>query len=210
MFRENIRRQLARGIRYIVRPFGQFDLSVVYAMDLTQPLKEFKARIPIGISHADEDDIDELLDMNPYHNRQVIAGRLRAGAKCFVARIDGRIIGFNWIGFNSVRDDEFNVRLKQNDVYCLDARVAENFRGMGIHTELLFAMLVYSRHCGFKTAYTRVSAMHRDSWKTHLRLGWREVGTTYFFNPHSNNGFRFQLTGPLVYPVEVFRKSITV
>ena len=77
--------------------FGRFDLSVVYTMNLSQPLKEYRARFLIDVSQASEADVDELVKLNPYHGKTVITKRLRAGAKCFVARVEGRIVGFNWI-----------------------------------------------------------------------------------------------------------------
>ena len=186
---------------------GRFDLSVVYTMNLSQPLKEYRARFPIDVSQASEADVDELVKLNPYNDKKVITKRLRASAKCFVARVDGKIVGFNWIAFRSVRDDEFIVNLKDGDVYCLDARVSQAYRGNGIHTELLFAMLTYAQERGFAHAYTRVSAMHRDSWKTHLRLGWNEIGTIYFFRPKFIKNAARILTSPAIYPLQVMREQ---
>lgn len=206
MFYENSRRQIGRAIRRIANMFGNFELSVVYAMDLKSPLREYKARVPFDLSQATLEDVDELVDLNPYHNRGVIMGRMRAGAKCFVARVDGKIIGYNWIAFRAVRDDDFIVKLKDDDVYCLDALVASAYRGNGIHTELLFAMLAYAQQSGFSHAYTRVSAMHRDSWKTHLRLGWNEIGTIYFFRPKFISNATRIFTGPQIYPLQVQRE----
>lgn len=205
MKRQDLRRQLARVARRLVRPFGIFDLSVVYAMDLRHPPEPYHAAVPIEIAVAGPADVDEIVALNPYHDRSVITGRMKAGAKCFVARIGGRIVGFNWIAVGRVRDDDFQVTLGDGEVYCLDARVVPEYRGNGIHTALLFAMLDHARSLGFAVAYTRVSAMHRDSWKTHLRLGWREIGTTFFFRPHAGIAARFALVGPCVYPVEVHR-----
>ncbi len=207
MLYQNTRRQISRVVRRLVSLFGRFDLSVVYTMNLAQPLKEYSARLPIDVSRASEADVDELVKLNPYHGKKVITERLRAGAKCFVARVEGRIVGFNWIAFGSVRDDEFIVNLNDGDVYCLDARVSRAYRGNGIHTELLFAMLAYAQERGFAHAYTRVSAMHRDSWKTHLRLGWNEIGTIYFFQPKFARNAARLFTGPAVYPVQVLREQ---
>ena len=201
MLRNNLRRQVARGFRYLLRPLGRYELSVLYALDLEKPPVPSKSRIDVEISIAGLGDADEITAMNPYHGRHVIIDRMDAGVLCFVARIEEKIVGINWLALCKAQDDEFEIRLGVDEVYCLDARVALPYRGRGIHHELLYRMLLHAHENGFRRAYTRVSAMNRDSWKAHVKMGWKEVGTTYFFQPKSHLPMRSALIGPQIYPL---------
>jgi RimJ/RimL family protein N-acetyltransferase len=82
----------------------------------------------------------------------------------------------------------------------MDAHTIEPYRGNAIHTELLYRCLDYAKSQNAQHAYTRVSAMNVASWKSHLRLGWVEVGRTYLLWPDTPNS-RFRFFGPTVYPV---------
>ena len=208
MRREDVRSLIGRGLRRLLLPFGVFDLSVVYRKDLSEPLEPFRARIPVEIGLAAESEIDGMVRSSPYHDPETLRARLRAGNKCFVARIDGNIVGFNWLAFGAVRDEYYAIRLEARDAYCMDARTEEAYRGHAIHTELLYRMLAHARDMGFRHAYTRVSAMNISSWKTHLRLGWQEIGTTFLFRPMLP--YDVGLFGPTVYPVTPARRAGTV
>lgn len=201
MLRNDLRRQVARGFRYFLRPLGRYELSVLYALDLEEPPVPARSRIDVEISIAGRGDADEITAMNPYHGRDLITGRMEAGALCFVARIDGKIVGFNWLALREAQDAEYEIRLRADEVYCLDARVALPYRGNGIHHELLYRMLLHAHENCFRRAYTRVSAMNRDSWKTHVKMGWKEAGTTYFLQPKSHLPMRSALVGPQIYPL---------
>jgi GNAT superfamily N-acetyltransferase len=202
MWPQYLRAQLARATRRMSRPVGLLDYSVVYRRDLSLRLQPFRARIPITVRIATDDELESIqgITNSAYHRAAVLRERARTGSKCFLGLIDGKIVAFNWIAFGQVDDELYRIRLDPLDAYCIDAHTIEPYRGQAIHTELLSRLLEYAKTEGLRHAYTRVSAMNVASWKSHLRLGWEEVGRTFVFKPH-REGSRLRLFGPTVYPV---------
>lgn len=202
MWRQYLRAQLARATRRTLLPFGWFDYSLVYRLDLDQPLTPFKARIPIDVVIASEAEFDEIQPItgSAFHAPAMLRQRIKTGSKCLLAKHDGKIVGFNWTIFGEVYDEYYRIELGPRDAYCMDAHTIEPFRGNAIHTELLYHCLKYAQSQKAEHAYTRVSAMNIASWKSHLRLGWVEVGRTYLMWPN-NRQSRLKFFGPAVYPV---------
>jgi hypothetical protein len=202
MWPQYLRAQIGRAARRALRPIGWLDYSVVYRLDLRQPLTPFKARIPIDVVIASDAELDEIQPItgSPFHASALLQQRANTGSKCLLAKQDGKIVGFNWTTFGVVYDEFYRITLDPQDAYCMDAHTIEPYRGNAIHTELLYRCLDYAKSQNAQHAYTRVSAMNVASWKSHLRLGWVEVGRTYLLWPDTPNS-RFRFFGPTVYPV---------
>jgi len=177
----------ARAYRWLRRlggrltaPFRVLRVHLLYRKDLTPPIHPFRARVPIRVVTADPGEIEEVARINRGATQDLAAiyrERIGNGALCFVALVDGTIIGYNWIATRSLVDvDGKVIRLGGGDVFCLDAFTSEPSRGNAIHTELLSRMLEWARAQGYRTAYTEVSAVLRRSWKTHHRLDWELTG----------------------------------
>jgi RimJ/RimL family protein N-acetyltransferase len=108
--------------------------------------------------------------------RRLFESKVENGHKCFVAKDGYSIIGYNWIGFGSFWNGIDFVVLKENEVWCSDAYTAVEWRGKGIHTALLAAMIDWAGKENYQTAYTHVSVFHPRSWKAHERLKWHVSG----------------------------------
>lgn len=209
MWPQYVRAQVARAMRRSLRPVGMLDYSVIYHLDLTRPLIPYRARIPVTVCIAADDEMEAIAKLtgSPFHHPALLRQRIQTGSKCFVALINGEIVAFNWVTLGQVFDEFYRISLDPSDVYCMDAHTIEPYRGNAIHTELLSRLLEYAQSKGYRHAYTRVSAMHVASWKSHLRLGWQEVGRTYVLQPH-DPASRLRLFGPRKYPVEPNRNFV--
>jgi GNAT superfamily N-acetyltransferase len=186
-------REYRRAIVMVVaslamRPFGRQQHILLYRKDLRQPLSPVTARIPIDITLATEADIDQIRALRPSYSASKLQQRFRAGAKCFLARFEQRVIGFNWM--TAVEIDEFDKFFLQSfakvnpvEIYCFDAFIDEAYRGNSVHTELLYRMLQHAQDTSCVYAYTSVESKHINSWKTHIRLGWELLGTSHIFHP---------------------------
>ena len=76
----------------------------------------------------------------------------------------------------------------------------ETWRGKGVHTAVLNAMLDFLQKTGYRAAYTDVGTDNRSSWKTHERLGWEVCGTALDFRPRGGDTiWRWRMRGTL-YP----------
>src|SRR5205085_10266345 len=108
--------------------------------------------------------------------REKFLARLDDGMACFVAKVDGRIVAYNWTRYRSGEDEGDLIQLGPGEIYTSDAFTAEGFRGRKIHTETLACKLRVAREQGYRDAYTMASALKRGSRKTMARLGWRLAG----------------------------------
>jgi L-amino acid N-acyltransferase YncA len=171
-----------------LRKFGYYTRLIFYKKDLCQPLTPVRARIPIEVAQATEFDLSEMMDVRPDQSDTQFLARLRSGARCFLAKVDGKIIGHNWITSTELDDGLLRFYPNPGDVYCLDAYVEDQFRGNLIHGELLYRMLQDAQLSGSKAAYSCVDSSNLDSRKLHLRSGWREIGTQLIFFPWATAG----------------------
>lgn len=190
----------ARRLKTGLTPFGYLDWSAICAVELSDEISAYPAKIAACVTNACEDDLATISTASPYHHVALLRERMARGGKCLIARVDGKIAAFNWYVRGNARDEGFRVRLDREHVFCMDAHTFEPFRGQGLHTHLLSLMMLDARECGFARAYTRVEIANEASWKSHLRLGWKTLGSTFMFYPRFNFPRRV-IFGPSIYPL---------
>ena len=171
-----------------LRKFGYYTRLIFYQKDLRQPLAPIRARIPIEVTQATELDVTAMMDLRPDQADTQFSARLRSGARCFLAKVNGKVIGHNWITSTELDDGLLRFCPNPGDVYCFDAYVEDKFRGNLIHGELHYRMLQEAQLSGSKVAYTCVDSSNLDSRKLHLRSGWKEIGTQLIFFPWATVG----------------------
>ena len=182
--RLNRRRWSALALHYAVRPLGYVEFTDVYSIDPRVPPPR-PSLLGYSIEHAQDNEIDYICDLltrdQPAH---VVRARWREGHHCFVAKIDGRVVGYDWIAFSSVQEQEYRIELQSSDAYCLDAYTVPEHRGKGVHYALLFALLQHAAQSGKTRVFTAVSLYNVNSWKSHLRMGWQRQYTIGYFRPY--------------------------
>jgi GNAT superfamily N-acetyltransferase len=107
------------------------------------------------------------------------------------------VLAYNWIAFSAVQEEEYRIELQPADVFCLNAYTHPDHRGRGIHYKLLRTLLECAAARGKTGAYTLVSLFNRDSWKSHIRMGWKRSFTYCYFRPYFVPG---RLPWPLTAP----------
>lgn len=167
-----VSRHMFRAFARLTRPARRrVDISYIYHYDLTRPLPEARAEIPVEITRATPDDVDAAVKVA---GRPV--NRLEDGLACFVASVDGRFAAWNWTRFRSGDDEGNTIHLGPGEIYTFDAYTVEEFRGRKIHGATLAYMLRTAAEDGCTGAWTMASALNRRSWKTMSRIGWRLSG----------------------------------
>lgn len=185
---ENRRRMGAQVLHYALKPFGNLEFSEIYRLELdslppARPLEGYE------IGPATDHDIDEIVrELVRDEPGYVIRNLWSQGHHCFVARSDGRIVAYDWIGFSKLQEEEFAITLEPEHAFCLNAYTHPDHRGRGIHYELLRNLLVFAAANGKTRVYTLVSLFNRDSWKSHIRMGWRRDFTYCYFRPYFTPG----------------------
>ena len=194
-------------------PIGHVRIVTLYRKDLAGPLQPVEAKVAVQVHEAGEQDAEAVAalrarlhgrDTSPVtrplrstdddaelvRSRNVVRERFDLGHRCFVARIDGQIVHYNWLAFERVVfpswgsnaqsrtvDPRRTIRLKREEAFCYDAYTLERWRGKAIHTKVLREMLSSLQGAAYRVAYTEVNVARKSSWKTHERLGWEVAGT---------------------------------
>jgi L-amino acid N-acyltransferase YncA len=181
-------------------------LDYIYRIDLSKPLIHWEPRIPVAVSAATIQDVASAAERE-YHEtkidkRRLFKSKIENGHHCFVAKDGSSVVGYNWIGSGSFWNGIDFVVLKDDEVWCSDAYTAIEWRGKGIHTALLAAMIEWARKENFRTAYTHVSAFHPKSWKAHEHLKWQVSGLYFGFHlPVLDKQWTFAVYGSR-YPIQ--------
>jgi GNAT superfamily N-acetyltransferase len=178
------RRLLALCIHWLVRPLGYLELTDIYKIDLATlpPLFEVPG---YTIERANAGDIKQITQgIRPDEPTAVISNLWSQGHHCFVAKFGEQVVGYNWISFSAVQEEEYRYEPRADHAICVDAYTVANHRGKGLHYLLLLAMLHFAAASGKTRAYTGASLFNMVSWKTHLRIGWRREFTFAWFRPY--------------------------
>ena len=201
---ENQRKLAAQFAHYALRLFGYLEFSEIYSIDLLHRLPPHRTLDRYEIGSATDDDIEFICSALIRDEPPSVIRRLWSeGHHCIVARENGRVVGYNWIAFSPVQEEEYRVELRPDHAFCLNAYTEPKHRGRGIHYCLLRALLEFAAENGRSKAYTLVSLFNKDSWKSHVRMGWRREFTSCYFRPYFIPGWQpWPLTHPR-YPVRL-------
>jgi len=193
------------------RPLRRVRVIDIWRKDLEVPLAPFRARAPVGITTASEEDLPRLAALLPSEDRTALyLRRAERGQLCFVALVDDKPVALNWLAFRREVDEDGTVEMADDEVYCFDAFTVPEWRGHAIHTELLSRMLEHARAAGYRTAYTQVVHANRRSSKTHERLGWVVTGKVlYVAMPFGRPAYVRLLSGGWHPIAEMFRVQAT-
>ena len=165
-------RQSRDSAAALTRPFRRLDVCTMFRRDLTGYT---------GVPDALEVEIKQCLSVDeveqaaclgrpdPYR-RELFRWRFQNGCACFVARVVSTLVGYDWIRLRAGIDDGDWIDLS-DEVYTLDAYVAEDWRGYRIHRSIGARMLLFAKAQAYTTAYSRASVFNYTSQKA-TRGGW--------------------------------------
>lgn len=205
---------LWRMLRLGLSPLGRLAIDSFCRKDLSQPLRETRAKTDLTISQASDADVDQLATLiakrySPKEMRELfktqsiqekVRERFQKGAICFVGKIGIKIVAHNWVFFHEKKwsHGNYSISLNDNEALCDDAFTVEELRGKGIHGAIHNQMLLFLQQSGFRMAYTVVHTDSISSKKALQRLGWNFYGTLLYFSPHkSDRVLVWQVRGPL-------------
>jgi GNAT superfamily N-acetyltransferase len=171
------RSRLFRVVAWVTRPLRRrVDLSYLYQFDLAEPVAEARAEIPVELVRATPEDVVAAADIADPGLRDKFLARLEDGMSCFVAKVDGRVVAYNWTRYRSGEDEGDEIHLGDGEIYTTDAFTAEAFRGRKIHSATLAYMLRVAKGEGYRHAYTMGSVLKLGSRKALPGVGWRLAG----------------------------------
>lgn len=157
--------------------FGYRRLLLVERM-LDQPVAAYTPRLPVDISMLEEREIDGYLAFRSGASRLDIAGRLRSGEMCFVARYQGKIVSGVWVAAQPVRVPFLGcqIDLAPGDAHIYDKFTAPAYRGYGIANAVRTFHLRHLQRAGFRRATGTVLPENASSLRDDFRGGFRVYG----------------------------------
>jgi hypothetical protein len=168
---------LHRSAATASRPLRRrFDLLLMYRMDLSDPPPLYESRAPVEMAQATRAEVVEAARLAGPQFTEPFLARLDDGMTCFVAKIGGEVVAYNWTRFQPGWDRSAFLDLGPGEIYTTDAFTAEAWRGRRIHTETLSHMLRSASSNGYTTAYTMASVWKPGARKSMDRLGWKLSG----------------------------------
>jgi len=154
----------------------RFDVACVYHRDLRSELTQVRSEVPVEMVRAAPEDVREAALLAGPQFVEPFRARLDDGMACFVAKLDGRIVGYNWTRYESGIDEGDVIHLRPGEIYTTDCLIDERFRGKRIHGVTLAHMLQVAKDAGYVDAYTMRSELKRASRKGLPSLGWQVSG----------------------------------
>lgn len=203
---------LSKIVTKLVLPIARLEFHILYEFDLTQPIREQRARVDVDyrIELATEADLVGILDLQmppaspapeeglsdaeEYQRVQFERMRaegygnllmaMRAGETCFLFRIGDEIVHCNWMRFSTCAYvAQRPVELDPNEVYMTDGYTAERWRGRGVHVAVNAFMLRFAQEHGFKRAWTITDSTKAISRRGLRRVGWHRSGQLLYITP---------------------------
>lgn len=133
-----------------------------------------------------------------------VAGRLRAGSRCFVARVDGSVACYGWLtsGGEWIGEMDRRLALGSDEAYIWDCATLAPHRRRGLYGALLRAMLQTLAGEGCRRAWIGSNLSNEPSVRAFARVGFRPVAHLSYWRVGSASGFVIT-AGPGANPADV-------
>jgi GNAT superfamily N-acetyltransferase len=203
---------LWRALARCASPVGSFYLATYYKKDLGQPLKVVRPKdhAALSISEAEDVDIDQIarrMSRSPagaatsgrvLQRRADVVERIRCGRRCFVARVEGKVVHYCWVRFDRYGlpfSTQFCFPLRDHEAYIGPAYTVETWQGKGIFPAVLTYICARLQQEGYRAAYGHVRVGNRPPERVLERLGWEAIGAVLFFKTHRGRAWAVRLRG---------------
>jgi len=145
---------------------------------LDQPVVDFTPRLPVQVAMLAHSEVDDYLVFRPGTTRRDIAGRLRSGEMCFVARHQGHIVAAVWVAVQAVRVPFLGCQIDMapGDAHIYDKFTTPAYRGRGIANAVRSFHLQHLQRAGFRRATGTVLPENVSSLRDDFRGGFRVYG----------------------------------
>jgi GNAT superfamily N-acetyltransferase len=132
----------------------------------------------IEVRFATVDDLDALCNLQD--KRDEFEQRLRAGDRCIVATVQGRIVGYEWFCDSTVHREtewDYPIAIPGGYVYAYDAFIDPAHRNTGVWLRFKQHLAAWMAAQGKHGVLTFVDYGNWPSLRTHLRFGFQPTGS---------------------------------
>jgi GNAT superfamily N-acetyltransferase len=159
-----------------------FEAGALWALDARDaPPAPPASTSGAAISEANVADTKTLAWMMGVERGEV-EQRFTASSRCFVARVAGALAGYGWVSHGTERIGELerSLRMKPGEAYIWDCMTLPPYRGQGVYTALLRAIIATLRDEGGGRLWIGASLTNRPSLKAFARAGFRPALTIFY------------------------------
>jgi GNAT superfamily N-acetyltransferase len=143
------------------------------------------------VGAATPDDLPELIRLQA--KEETFRDRFKSGDHCVVARVDGRIVGYEWFCDGDAHCEALwglAIPIPGDFVYAYDAYIDPAYRNSGIWLRFKAYLGNRMRETGKRGVLTFVDYGNWPSLRTHLRFGFAPAETVLALNVLGMKMFR--------------------
>jgi GNAT superfamily N-acetyltransferase len=155
----------------------------VLERSLDGPLRAAEPAVPVSVGELES--VEEYLGLRPDTERAEVERRLRAGGRCFVARLDSRPVSATWAyeGRAPVPFLAGEIAAGEDTVVLHDTLTTPELRGLGISPAVLTEIMRRFRPLGHRRIVTTVVPENHSSLRARSKTGFRAVGLAGYLGP---------------------------
>jgi GNAT superfamily N-acetyltransferase len=123
----------------------------------------------------------EYLELRPSARPDALARRLRCGHRCFVARLEGRIVSAQWAAFTRVPNEYLgdDLALASHEACSYDSFTAPEARARGLGQALRTTMILWLHEAGYRRLLAMVLPENLPAVRLVEKLGYERIGTMH-------------------------------
>lgn len=112
----------------------------------------------------------------------LVQQRFTAGSRCFVAQIDGAIVGYGWVsrGVERIGELERSVRMRPDEAYVWDCATLSPFRRQGLYSALLGYIAAILQREGVSRLWIGSSLWNHPSLRGFANAGFQPAITIVY------------------------------
>lgn len=147
------------------------------ARDLRAVVPAVAPRTAVSLVSLGRDEPDLVRVLGDAPGREAFADRLAQGHLGALALLNGRIVGYAWVGFDlwEFREIGVAVRLQPTECFLYDLYTEPALRGGSIGSALVAVSMNDAIRRGYRTMYCRVGRSNAASYALFTRLGFERV-----------------------------------
>jgi ribosomal protein S18 acetylase RimI-like enzyme len=144
-----------------------------------EPLPRVQTDLPVEFGELHRAEAEDLAQMTPDLETAEVVRRLAERHRCFIARLDGRIVTVRWVARRHARVGYLDCELELADdtAFVYDSYTIPDLRGRNLAGALGAFMVSRLREAGVQTLLAAVLPENGPGFGPPDRLGYRAIGT---------------------------------
>ena len=172
--------------RYVLNKIGlKYEKGIVYERSLNIEIPEVRTETPICVKLTLIEDIKKskyrgikLASGDDPVKHQEALDRLKSGDVCFIANMDGIVVGFAWLFFRGKKYEiayEREIIFNDDEALMYDREVFPKFRKAGVGNKLNEERLRFLKANNYKKALVIINFDNIPSIKSFERFGFKPI-----------------------------------